>query len=1119
MSVLTRSYAAVSPDIVNTTGVCMKFYRWVLPILAGFLASVAVSQAQSPIRQPNHAAPGGVLLPNLGMAQPEGARAPATGADLARLVRQDGQVNVIVSLALDATFHEEGRLSNAEVQRQRGRIGVARNRVLAELPLGSFTLNREYESIPAVALQVDESGLAVLERSSSVTQVVEDALSVTSLLQSVPLIGAPRAWSAGYDGSGWAVAILDTGIDINHSFFRNAANNSRIVAEACYSRAGGAPAGTASLCPNGTPTQTGAGAANANTANCLSGGNQLCDHGTHVAGIAAGYNGSVLGETLNGVAPNANIIAIQVFTRFTTAAGCNPNPAPCVKSYNSDQLAALNYINTTLRPSHNIASVNMSLGGGSYASYCDATAGATKTAIDNLRSNGIATIIATGNDGSSSTISSPACISTAIAVSSTSKVDIVSGFSNVATIMDLFAPGSGGAGGAPWDGGIASSVPGGWALMSGTSMATPHVAGAWAVAKQAAPAASVTDVLNAFITTGTPVTDTRPSASGTITKPRINVDGAVAVLTGGTTWTVTPSVNGSGGSIAPASAVTVANGATPSFNLFPDPGFVVDTVGGTCGGTLSGGRYTTNAVSANCTVTASFKPFVGNPEVCGTLNYPLVQTADGSAFSFLTGIAQGYSASRVDDINLYVNGGNMWAWWYGGPGGVASGAQVAVLAAGTTIGPGSTFNNDNKAMNNWLPGRTGYLGIAFENANTGVRNYGWLRMTTAGTNGYPATWHEYCYNSVGGSIVAGTPPAQHTITVNRSPVAGGTASCSPNPVYNGLASVCGATPNPGYTFSGWSGACSGATCVLTNVTSVKTVTANFTASSYTLTFDAQGGIPTPASMTGSAGVTVTLPAAPTRTGYTFVNWNTAANGSGTAHAAGGSYAMPASNTTLYAIWTVSQYTLAYQAGPHGSIVGNASQTVAHGGSGTAVTAVADAGWFFDVWSDGRIDNPRTDINVEASIAVTARFSQRCDIFCNGFEDNLAPRSEPLVLPGDETEGVSAGWRIPAVGVGVANPVIELLDARGTAIAWIDAARVADGISLRLRRIDAQGAEQAGTWVSWAGIERVGYVWGISGNDLLLRFGADDRYPDALVLILPEGARLPEAARVRQSPSD
>jgi len=350
-------------------------------------------------------------------------------------------------------------------------------------------------------------------------------------------------------------------------------------------------------------------------------------------------------------------------------------------------------------------------------------------------------------------------------------------------------------------------------------------------------------------------------------------------------------------------------------------------------------------------------------------------------------------------------------------------------------------------------------------------------------------------------------------------VAGGTASCSPNPVYNGLASVCGATPNPGYTFSGWSGACSGATCVLTNVTSVKTVTANFTASSYTLTFDAQGGNPTPASMTGSAGVTVTLPAAPTRTGYTFVNWNTAANGSGTAHAAGGSYAMPASNTTLYAIWTVSQYTLAYQAGPHGSIVGNASQTVAHGGSGTAVTAVADAGWFFDVWSDGRTDNPRTDINVEASIAVTARFSQRCDIFCNGFEDNLAPRSEPLVLPGDETEGVSAGWRIPAVGVGVANPVIELLDARGTAIAWIDAARVADGISLRLRRIDAQGAEQAGTWVSWAGIERVGYVWGISGNDLLLRFGADDRYPDALVLILPEGARLPEAARVRQSPSD
>src|SRR5690606_18764970 len=115
----------------------------------------------------------------------------------------------------------------------------------------------------------------------------------------------------------------------------------RIVAEACFSNANGA-GGQVSLCPNGTPTQTGTGAANANTPACLSGSNQLCNHGTHVAGISAGYS-----ATRKGVAPNADIIGIQVFTRFNSASDCGSAGAPCVLAYNSDQLAALNYINNT----------------------------------------------------------------------------------------------------------------------------------------------------------------------------------------------------------------------------------------------------------------------------------------------------------------------------------------------------------------------------------------------------------------------------------------------------------------------------------------------------------------------------------------------------------------------------------------------------------------------------------------------------------------------------------------------------------------------------------------------------------------------------------------------------
>jgi hypothetical protein len=80
----------------------------------------------------------------------------------------------------------------------------------------------------------------------------------------------------------------------------------------------------------------------------------------------------------------------------------------------------------------------------------------------------------------------------------------------------------------------------------------------------------------------------------------------VAAFSGGTAYTVTPSVSGSGGTISPVTPVSVQSGATAVFTLTPNSGYSVSAVGGTCGGALNGNTYTTNAISASCTVIATF---------------------------------------------------------------------------------------------------------------------------------------------------------------------------------------------------------------------------------------------------------------------------------------------------------------------------------------------------------------------------------------------------------------------------------------------------------------------------------------------------------------------------------
>ena len=80
------------------------------------------------------------------------------------------------------------------------------------------------------------------------------------------------------------------------------------------------------------------------------------------------------------------------------------------------------------------------------------------------------------------------------------------------------------------------------------------------------------------------------------------------------------------------------------------------------------------------------------------------------------------------------------------------------------------------------------------------------------------------------------------------------------------------------------------------------------------------------------------------------------------------------NLSVTASFAINTYTLTYTAGANGSISGTSPQTVNDGGSGSAVTAVADAGYHFTSWSDGVLTASRTDSNVHANLNVTASFA-------------------------------------------------------------------------------------------------------------------------------------------------
>ncbi len=405
--------------------------------------------------------------------------------DILNEVQQHGDAQVMVKL--NVPWQPEGQLTEAQRTAQRAAIQQSQTQFETELQqdvaalqngLDGPSVGREtpltglvqakYQTVPYLMVQADALTLEALANNSVAIQYHLDVLDGPSLTEGLALIGATTAQSQGYQGSGQTVAIIDSGV--THPTL-----TPKVVAEGCFSTtvntAQGLPRAK-SVCPSGQMVQTGQGSGAACRADMAN-----CDHGTHVAGIVAG------------TAPQAKLVTMQVFSEMVNGGDClGYSGTPCARSYSSDQVKALEEVYRLQQTGMSIAAVNMSINGGvKFSGACDSDP--RKAMIDNLLSVGVVTAVSAGNDGYTDGLTAPACISSVVAVGATDKVGNFANYSNQGTELDFLAPGSN----------IVSTLPnGGTGAKSGTSMAAPFVAGAYAMLKSVKPTASIVEISQAL---------------------------------------------------------------------------------------------------------------------------------------------------------------------------------------------------------------------------------------------------------------------------------------------------------------------------------------------------------------------------------------------------------------------------------------------------------------------------------------------------------------------------------------------------------------------------------------------------------------------------------------------
>lgn len=417
------------------------------------------------------------------------------------------------------SFDAKGRQAD---QRLKEAIEKVSNDVLLKLNGTTYKVNHTYMSIPFMALDVSPEALEKLGRMHEVLDIGEDIprrrggknfsssagfsespeVSAPKLDETADIIGAEDVWGMGFTGDGWYIAMIDCGIMTSHDMFAG-----KNIIEQCYSSDG--------ECPNNQTSMSGTGAAALQDVDCSTIYSDHYEaHGLWTAGVAAGGSVTAHGIAMSGIAPDADIIAVQVCSRDEVH--------DCIQDYPSDVTSALDFV-YSLRGIYPIAAVNLSIGYDPNAPfgspYYISTTGMTlmTAAIDNLNAINIPSIAATGNSGSCTSILFPASDDGTVAVGASTNGDArwyetyPTQGSDYSAAQDLFAPGV-----SIYTASNVADIPDVPLALddpntaddsyddapNGTSLAAPHVTGAWTLMKQMWPTGTISQIKSALVNNG-----------------------------------------------------------------------------------------------------------------------------------------------------------------------------------------------------------------------------------------------------------------------------------------------------------------------------------------------------------------------------------------------------------------------------------------------------------------------------------------------------------------------------------------------------------------------------------------------------------------------------------------